>query len=90
MLAKDNKIYYIAILHYIINVNNFKHSSFLMNSIIHLQPELQCKYTTSKSLCQEFWLNIFTINFRKISNNLIISNLPQPRHNYNSPSKRAN
>ena len=34
-----------------------------------------CKYTTSKCVCQEFLLKIFTINFRNKSNHLTINPL---------------
>ncbi len=90
MLINDNKTDYITILHTFTNVNNFKQFLSHTKPNTHLQLELQCKYTTSKCLCQEFLLNIFTINFRKISNDLTINKLAQQGHNYNSRSKRAN
>ena len=90
MLINDNKTHYTTIVHTITNVNNLKHSLPHTKPNTHLQLELQCKYTTSKCVCQEFLLNIFTINFRKTSNILTINNLAQQRHNYNSRSKRAN
>ena len=40
---------------------------------------LRCKYTTVKSPCQEFLLNIFTKNFRKKSKRLTINELAQQR-----------